>query len=180
MAKDAKPAEGATSSQLAELFDCTVRQVEIYAKDKIVVRKGRGRYDAAMSTRNLVRHLRQQAAGRAGVDPETDTASANRERAQEQTLLTRTKRLLLEGKTADVTEVRRVWSAVIVGFRQMVLGLPGTINAVVPTLTVHDRRQIEAACRDLLKDSALGRGFDFGPPAEGLTQPENDHGDEQG
>lgn len=163
-----------TSAQLASLFDCTVRQVEIYAKQHIAIRKGRGRYDAAQSTRNLIRHLREQAAGRAGIDPSTDTAGANAERSKEQALLTRARRLKLEGQTIEVDEVRRVWSGIMIGLRQMVLGIPGRIAAVVPTLTVHDRKMVTTVCRDALKDAALGNGFQFS-----VTVPDPEPGDEE-
>lgn len=167
-------APGATAAQLADLYSCSPRQVQLYAKDGIVVRQGRGRFDAAASTRNLVRHLRDQAAGRAGLDPDSDTAAAKAERDREQAQFTRTRRLSLEGRLIEVDEVRRVWNAVTVGTRQMVLGIPGRIAAIVPTLSPHDRKQIDTVCRDALKDAALGRGFEF----DASAQPEMADGDD--
>jgi phage terminase Nu1 subunit (DNA packaging protein) len=53
-----------TSDDLSRLFDCSIRQIEMLAKDGIAVRVGRGRYNAPLSTRNYIRHLRASAAGR--------------------------------------------------------------------------------------------------------------------
>jgi phage terminase Nu1 subunit (DNA packaging protein) len=55
---------GVTSADLAQLWACTSRQVELLAQKGIAVRLGHGRYHAAMSTRNYVCHLREMAAGR--------------------------------------------------------------------------------------------------------------------
>lgn len=148
-----------------------MRQIELWANDHIVVRLGRNQYDAARSTRNLVRHLREQAAGRAGVDPSSDTAAANRDRALESAALTRVKREMLEGTLIPAAAVRSRWSDIASGFRQWVLGLPGQIAAKVPTLNPQDRREIDLLCHDGLSDMALGRGFDFraGDPSDVLS-----------
>lgn len=152
---------GATTDEIAELFDCTPRQIRLYAQDKIVVRKGRGRYDVSASTRNLVIYLRKQAAGRAGIDPETDTAAANRERAMEQTLLARSRRMKIDGRTIEIDAARELWSGIVLAIRQTLLGLPGRISTGIPTLTAHDRKTIDRICRDALEDAALERGHDL-------------------
>lgn len=162
-AHDVAPAlrNAATPDQMAALFGCTTRQIELLAKEGIVVRIGRGQYDFAKSTTNYVAHLRKQAAGRAGVDPDSDTASANRERAIEQTLLARTKRLALEGQLIDIGKARDVLDRIVRGVRQFVLGLPNSIAHEVPTLTPHDIVAIKRICTDGLQDAATGNGFDL-------------------
>lgn len=169
-----KDTSGATAEQLAHLFDCTPRQIQLYAKEKIVVRKSRGRYDAEASTRNLVIYLRKQAAGRAGIDPETDTAAANRERAIEQTLYIRAKRLKDAGQTIDITSARELWSGIMLSIRQTILGLPGRMSTSIPTLTKHDRKTIDQICRDALEDAALERGHDLAP-----ENADSDDGDDE-
>jgi phage terminase Nu1 subunit (DNA packaging protein) len=146
---------------MASLFKCTERQVQLLAEDKIVVRVGHGLYDFAKSTQNYVEHLRAQAAGRAGVDPETDTAAANRERAIEQTALARTKRLAIEGKLIDVEHARELGLRLMRGIRQFVLGLPNAIAHETPTLTNRDIEVIRRVCRDGLEDASRGNGFDL-------------------
>lgn len=159
MAKDKTKPAGATSAQLAELFDCTSRQIELWAKDGIVVRVGRGIYDARRSTTNLVKHLREQAAGRAGLDPQSDTAEAKAERDRAQTRITNLRYQKLAGEVVDVEVARDAWGRIMRYLRGFVIGLPGKINAQVPTLSQHDKKSIERICREGLEDAALGRGF---------------------
>lgn len=154
-------ANAATPDQMAVLFGCTTRQIELLAKEGIVVRIGRGQYDFAKSTTNYVAHLRKQAAGRAGVDPDSDTASANRERAIEQTALARTKRMVLEGGLIEIAKARDVLDRIVRGVRQFVLGLPNSIAHEVPTLTPHDIAAIKRICTDGLQDASTGNGFDL-------------------
>ena len=149
--------QGVTSSQLAALFDCTPRQVELYAKDGIVVRVGRGRYDAGTSTRNLIKHLRKQASLGGGSDPNADVVKANKERSEEQAALTRTKRMQLEGTLVAADTVKEMWSRMFRGIRQAVLGLPGAIAYEVPTLTPHDLATIKRIVADTLNDAAQGK-----------------------
>ena len=160
---DAAPAlrNAATPDQMAALFGCTTRQIELLAKEGIVVRIGRGQYDFAKSTTNYIAHLRKQAAGRAGVDPDSDTASANRERAIEQTALARTKRLALEGQLVNIDRVRDMGARIMRGVRQFVLGLPNSIAHEVPTLSAREVAAIKRLCADGLADAAAGNGFEF-------------------
>lgn len=146
---------------MASLFKCTERQVQLLAEQGIAVRAGHGKYDFARSTQNYIEHLRAQAAGRAGVDPETDTAAANRERAVEQTALYRTKRLAIEGKLIDIADAREVGLRLMRGIRQFVLGLPNAIAHEVPVLTARDVVAIKRLCTDGLEDASGGKGFDL-------------------
>jgi hypothetical protein len=50
--------DGVSSGALAHRFDCTTRQVELFAKRGIAVKLGHGLYDGETSTRNYIRHLR--------------------------------------------------------------------------------------------------------------------------
>lgn len=156
-----RPVNLATTAQMARLFACTERQIQLLADQGIVKRVGHGKYDFAQSTTNYVEHLRAQAAGRAGVDPDTDTASANRERALENAALTRTRRLALEKKLIPVETAREVGMRLTRGIRQFVLGLSNSIAHEVPTLTAGDIAAIKRICADGLEDAAGGTGFDL-------------------
>lgn len=69
---------------MAWLFDCSARQIQKLAKRGIAVRIPSGVFDEKASVRNYVRHLREQAAGRVGQDPEP-TASRPAWRGKRQT-----------------------------------------------------------------------------------------------
>lgn len=152
--------QGATGADLAQLFDCTQRQVELLAKKGIVVRLGHGRYNAAASTRNYIRHLREQASGRLGRDPKVDGVAANVKWKETNTQLLHLRLRKEAGELVAVADVRETWGRIIRGIRQFVLALPGKIAFDRPMLTARDRAEIEQICRDGLEDAAMGRGFD--------------------
>lgn len=157
--KPRKAPDGASSEQLAKLFDCSTRQIELLAKEGIVEKLGRGRYHPERSTRNYIRHLREQAAARVGQDKTADAVKANVDLRTEQAALTRTRREMLLGETVKAADVREVWSRLAHSFRTWAQGLPGAIAFRVPTLNKADRKQIDQIIRDGLEDLALGRGY---------------------
>jgi phage terminase Nu1 subunit (DNA packaging protein) len=57
---------------LARLFDCTPQLITKLVREGIVVKAGHGKYQLALSVRNYIRHLRDQAAGRRGKDGSVD------------------------------------------------------------------------------------------------------------
>jgi phage terminase Nu1 subunit (DNA packaging protein) len=145
---------------LAWLYDCSVRQIEILATKGIAVRVGRGRFNVTLTTRNYVRHLREQAAGRVGQDPTQDGVAASIELKQANAQLIQLRLRRESGDLVAADQVRDAWGRVMRGIRQFVLALPGKIVAVVPTLSLHDRNVIEQICRDGLEDASMERGFD--------------------
>lgn len=155
----AEKPSGATSADLAQLFDCTERQVELLAQKGIVVRIARGRYNAALSTRNYIRHLREQAAARVGQEPGQDGVAANVKYKDASTRLLELRIRKEAGELVPVGAVRETWGSIVRQIRQFVLGLPGQIAFEVPTLTAHDRKVIERLCRDGLEDVAMARGL---------------------
>lgn len=154
-------AAGVTSANLARLFDCTSRQVELLAKRGIAVRLGHGRYDAAISTRNYIRHLREQAAARVGHDPAKDGVAANVKYKDASTRFVEMRTQRLMGELVPRQQVRETWCAITRKIRQFVLGLPTEIAFQVPTLTLFDRQAIDKICRDGLEDASLSDGLSF-------------------
>jgi phage terminase Nu1 subunit (DNA packaging protein) len=121
--KAADPPGSVTSQQLADVFDCTKRMVEKYAEEGIVVRVARGRYHFLSSVKNLIVHLRKQAALQEGKE-----GSA----VDEGILYRRTQRRLaeiriakIEGLLIEREEVEQAWEALVLANRQLVLSIPG-------------------------------------------------------
>jgi phage terminase Nu1 subunit (DNA packaging protein) len=150
---------GQPREALASLFDCTPRQVELLAQRGIVVRVARGRYDLAKSTRNYIKHLREQAAARVGQDPDKDAVGANVKYKDASTRLLEMRLQKEAGQLIDVDEARSLWGGIIRQVRQAVLGVPGKIAFELPTISPHDRKVMDRICRDTLDDVAMGRGF---------------------
>jgi len=165
MTKSEAERRGATSEQLAALWDCDTRQIERLARRGIAVRIGRGRYDAPLSTKNYIAHLREQAAGRVGVTGK-DAVAANIAFKESQTRLNDQKFKKEAGELIPVEEVRTTWFGIMRTVRQFVLGLHNQIAFEVPTLTAHDRKAITRICREGLEDAAMARGFTITPADE--------------
>jgi phage terminase Nu1 subunit (DNA packaging protein) len=155
-------------SALVWLFDCSARTIQKLAQRGIVVRADApGQFDEKHSTRNYVRHLREQAAGRVGQDAMSDGVAANVRWKDASTELVRLRLQKEAGQVVDVEEVRDMWGRIVRGIRQLVLALPGKIAFEVPTLNAHDRAVIDRICRDGLEDASLERGFKLTGPANG-------------
>jgi phage terminase Nu1 subunit (DNA packaging protein) len=156
-ARTAEP--GLSGADLAWLFDCTTRQIEKLTQRGIAVRLARGRYDDKQTTRNYVRHLREQAASHVGREPGVDGVAASVALKEVNTQLAQIRLRREAGEVVAVADVRETWSRIIRGIRQFVLALPGKIAFEVPTLNHHDRTVIERVCRDGLQDASMERGF---------------------
>lgn len=167
---EAAAPRGVTSAQLAGLFDCTTRHVELLANKGIAIKLGHGRYDAPQSTRNYIRHLREQAAARVGSDPERDGVAANVKHKDASTRLLELRIQREARELVPVAAVREAWGAIVRQIRQFVLGLPGQIQFAVPTLSRHDRNIVERLIRDGLEDAALARGFAVADDSHGSDQ----------
>jgi phage terminase Nu1 subunit (DNA packaging protein) len=153
--------ETGTIGDLAEFWDCSTVQVAEYTKLNIAVRLKRGVYDLKASNRNLVRRLREQAAGRAGVDASTDAMAANVKLKEANVRLLEIKIQKQSGELIAIVVAKELWGRLVLGLRQFVLRLPGSIAFEVPSLTATDKATIERICRDDLKDAAMGRGLYF-------------------
>lgn len=155
-----------SSTELAELFDCGVKEIEAHAREGIVVRIGRGRYDERQSVRNYVCHLRKVAAGYTSADGTVDAVAANVAKRQVETRLLDLKYDREVGKVIEINAARHLWSGLVRTLRQFVRGLPTKIVFIVPHLSNDDMRAIRKLVDDGLADAALDRGYDLGPAPE--------------
>jgi phage terminase Nu1 subunit (DNA packaging protein) len=157
---------GVNSAVLAALFDCDVRQIELLAKKGIVVRVSRGRYNAGTSTKNYIRHLREQAAGRVGKEDGVDGVAANVGYKQASTELLRLRIQREGGELVHVQDVRQGWERIVRAVRSFVLSIPGAVAFEVPTLSDHDKKAVERICRQGLEDVSLERGYSVNSGSE--------------
>jgi phage terminase Nu1 subunit (DNA packaging protein) len=151
------------TAALAHLFGCSTRQIRTFAQRGIVVRTAPGRFDAARSTTNYIRHLREQAARHVGTDPAVDGVAANVQWKHASTALLEARYKREAAKFVDAAEARECCGRIARGVRGFVLGLPVKFAAAVP-MTETDVRAIERICRDALEDAGLERGYLTGSP----------------
>jgi phage terminase Nu1 subunit (DNA packaging protein) len=165
----------ATSGELAELFGCSTRQIEALAQKGIIVRLSRGRYDRDASTTAYIRHLREQAASRAGQDPTIDSVTANVLWKQASTELLQVRLAKEAGELVDVEDVKALWDSIMTAVRGQVLGIPGAFAFEEPSLTPYARQTLERICRERLTDAAMDRGYNVASVNDSATR-DGDYG----
>lgn len=159
----AAPADAAgdewTVAELAALWRCSTRTVELLAKEGVTVRLRRGRYAGNLSTGNYIEHLRKQAAGQLGKDPAKDPVAANIRKKSAETELIELRLEKERDRLLDADDVALTWDHITRGVRQWALGLPTRIVMVCPQLTNFDSETIRQIVREGLTDLAMGRGL---------------------
>lgn len=164
MAKTEHAAGTVNAEQMAAALDCNRRTMERYAEQGLVVKVSRGRYHFLTSIRNVIGHLRKQAA--------SQQSASGLNAVDENVLLKQTQRKLAElryeqlnGSVISLPEVEEAWSALVVATRQLVLSIPGRARAELPHLTGADQKALQLICHGVLKESALTNGEDMPLPA---------------
>lgn len=157
MAKE-RPEGTVSSKQLAEVLDCTTRQVEKYCDEGLVIRVDRGCYHFLTSIRNVVAHLRKQASNNMGTDQKTSTADENILFRQSQRRIAEIRIAQMEGKLISMAEIEDVWAALVATNRQLMLSLPGRLRKELPGMSGQDQKTVLNLVHDMLSETALGDG----------------------
>jgi phage terminase Nu1 subunit (DNA packaging protein) len=155
--KDAPPApSGADMAVMTYMLDCDERTVQKLAQAGVVIRLDRGKYNALLSARNYIAHLRERAAGRESKDSQVDAVTEN-------ALLKRASRGLIElkqqqaaGKLIDIEELKELWRLHILGIKAMVLAWPSRVAFELPHLTPHDISKMKLVAEEVLRNNQLG------------------------
>lgn len=153
--KGAPPPFGAavTADVLAGLLGIAPRTVRELAGRGLVVKAGRGRYDAATSVAAYCAHLREQAAGRAGdAQAGLTVERARREKEAADNLALRN--AALRRDLVSATEVTAEWSGILRQLRARILAVPSRVNQRLPFLKPGDVAEIDAEVREALTEVA--------------------------
>jgi phage terminase Nu1 subunit (DNA packaging protein) len=140
-----------------------LRRVRELSEAGIFVKAGRGRYDLKASIQGLIKHQRELAAGRVGIDPTTDITAANMRLKESSARLADLRYSREAGLLVAAADLKAAWAGIMRGVRQFVLSIPGAVAFSIPTLTATDRSIVERICSDGLTDCAMERGYDFTP-----------------
>jgi phage terminase Nu1 subunit (DNA packaging protein) len=130
------------------------KSIQRYAAEGVAVRVGHGRYLLLQSVQNLVRRLREQAAGRIGRDQNCDAVKANAELKQAQKRLTELRIAQLEGNLISLDEVKTAWDEVALSVRQLFMSLPSRARFDLPHLSGADQKVLERLTREMLTEVA--------------------------
>jgi phage terminase Nu1 subunit (DNA packaging protein) len=160
---DSKKFVGA--SVVADWLGLSVRRVRELAAAGVVAKAGRNKFDLKAAVRSYAEHMREQAAGRAGIDVATDIASANVRLKEANIRLANLRFKKESGTLVEKDLVLQTWCPIMRGVVQRSLAYPAKFMFEIPTITVTDRSRMEQIIRDDLEDMRLGHGFDFGSAA---------------
>lgn len=143
-----------TSDGLAVLFGVTARTVTELGRRGVIPRGSRrGRWGASLCVPAYCAHLREQAAGRAGIDDgeRLDLATERAKLARSQRMKLDTDAARLRGELVDAAAVRGRLSAMVTQARDKLLAVPVKAKGRIPTLTVDDVEIIETLITETLE-----------------------------
>ena len=110
---------------LAKLFNLTDRRVQQLAKDGIILKAEKGKYDLISCTRSYIKYLQERAAGR---DVEPQDAYFERARlTKAQADKTELEVLKMKGELIPTEQAELLWSGLIIVFRASMLSMPSRL-----------------------------------------------------
>jgi terminase small subunit / prophage DNA-packing protein len=170
----AKSPQFVGAAVVAEWLNLSPRRVRELAAAGVIVKQKRDQYDLKASVRAYATHVREQAAGRVGIDPTNDIVAANLRLKESNARLADLRYQRESGSLVERALLHGIWDPIMLRVRRFVMGLPGIISFEIPVLTSTDRSTIERICRDGLHDCALERGFDFDAKASDDQVPDEE------
>lgn len=146
-----------SAGELVRLFQATVQTITKLAREGIVVRTGRGKYDREKSITNYICHLRDTAAGRGGSDGVQTLTDERARLAKEQADHAALKNEQLRGELVKAVDVEAAWAGIVSDLRSGLLAIPTRVQQRIPTLSSADAMTIDAEIRETLTVLANGR-----------------------
>lgn len=141
-------------SGMAALLGIGASQIRTKARDGILIRSGRGRYDVRASLARYLAQLRDAASrgGRQGQeeanrDLKAESIRVKRAQADAQEL----KNAASRGELLEATAVERQWASILRDVRAGLLAVPSRVGAKLPHLTAHDLAEIDREIRRSLE-----------------------------
>lgn len=149
-----------TESEMAQLLGITANRVRTLARDGILHRPVRGRYDVRASLKTYIGDLRDKASrlGYAGGKHlgKSDLEAEKLRLARQQADKIEIQNAAARGELVKSSEVERAWAAVLRDVRAAMLAVPSRCGATLPHLTAHDVAEIDRETRNALEGLADG------------------------
>ncbi|MBR3370894.1 MAG: terminase small subunit [Rhodobacteraceae bacterium] len=145
-------------SGLATLLGVGASRIRTLARDGVLVRGGKGRFDTRKSLQGYLENLRVHAA-RAGRPSEGGDAlkKAKTRLAEEQAAKAELQNAALRAELVESSVVQREWQNILRDVRSTVLAVPSRVGAKLPHLTAHDVAEIDREIKSALEALANGR-----------------------
>ena len=131
-------------STIAKLLNLTERRVQQLAKEGIVVRDGKGKYDLVGSVRGYVKYLQDRTLGKdlAPIDSHVEKARLLRAQADKTEMEVKALQKIL----LPVTQIKISWMMMLSSFRTRMLSIPAKTAHLLAA--VDDNAEIERILRE--------------------------------
>lgn len=146
-----------TGGELSMLLGLASARVLDLARDGVMVRVSRGRFDVRKSLHNYLARLRDGAklGGKAG--PVTDELKAEKLRlARQQADKIELHNAASRGEMVRAADVEREWANVLRDVRSTMLSVPSRVGSKLAHLSAHDIATVEAEIKAALEGLANG------------------------
>ena len=133
-------------STIAKLLNITERRVQQLAKEGIVVRDGKGKYDLVGSVRGYIKYLQDRSLGKecAPIDSHIEKARLLRAQADKTELEVKA----LQKTLVPVAQLKMSWMMMLSAFRSRMLSIPAkSAHLLAP---IDDNAEIERILRELI------------------------------
>ena len=146
-----------TESELATLLGIGASRVRTLARDGIVVRSSRGRFDVRASLGRYLDQLRTRAA-RAGrpADGDDDLKAEKLRLTRAQATTAEQKARVAAGEMVAAADVQREWSGILRDLRAALLAVPSRFGASHSHFTPHDIAALDTEIKQTLEVLADG------------------------
>lgn len=160
---------------IAKLLMLTERRVQQLAKDGVIPKAERGRYELAPAVQAYIRFLQERVAGNAGqasVDYHTEKARKIKAEAD----IAEIEAAKLRGEVVEADEVKRAWLVILGEVRAQLIGpVPTRIGARL--IGVTEEAQIKSVVKD---EISLAMAAAANADVEALFDDGGDDGDQRG
>jgi phage terminase Nu1 subunit (DNA packaging protein) len=149
--------ETMTEPELAAFLGLANARLRTLARDGVMVRVSRGRYDVRKSLQNYLARLRDGAklGGKAG--PVTDELKAEKLRlARQQADKIELHNAASRGEMVRAADVEREWANVLRDVRSTMLSVPSRVGSKLAHLSAHDVAEIDSEIKAALEGLANG------------------------
>ena len=137
---------------LAKLFNLTERRVQQMARDGIIPKPEKGRYDLIACVQGYIKYLQDRATGRGDIEPQ-DTYIERARLLKAQADKTELEVKAMNGKLMATEQVELLWAGLVTSFRARMLALP--VRCAHLLLNLKTYPEIEGCLREHVHEALI-------------------------
>ncbi len=137
-------------STLAKLFNLTERRVQQLARDGVIPKPEKGRYDLIACVQAYIKYLQERATGRGDIEPQ-DTYIERARLLKAQADKTELEVKAMTGDLIATEQVELLWAGLVAAFRSRMLALP--VRCAQMVMSMKNYTEIEGCLRAQVYDA---------------------------